>query len=200
MPEIPCLPDPLTDQRVGLRFTAERDIPEILIAYQDDPQLHVRLGRSRPPSGAELGRELEEAAREREQGIRAKLAILEPPADECRGEVTIHAVEWDHARASLGIWVAPGARGRGVARSALSLAGRWVFDAWGLERISLLTDPDNEAMLRAARAAGFVYEGLLRSYGRERGRRCDLAVLSLLPSDLESPAAASAEATPRSRV
>lgn len=185
MPSIPSPPQPLTDGHVGLRLTAERDIPEILIAYQDDPQLHVRLGSMRPPSGAELGQELEGATGEREQGARAKLAIVEPPADDCLGEITIHGIDWGHGRASVGIWVAPQARGKGLARRALRLAGRWLFDACGLERLALLTDPDNEAMLHAGKAAGFVYEGLLRSYGRERGRRCDLAVLSLLPSDLE---------------
>jgi RimJ/RimL family protein N-acetyltransferase len=186
MPAIPPLPQPLSDESVGLRFTAQRDIPEILIAYQEDPQLHVPIGKRRPPSGAELGQELEAAPAKRAQGIRAGLAILELPGDECRGEVTVQEIDWDHARASLGIWVAPGARGRGLARRALRLAARWLFDACGLQRIAVLTDPDNEPMLRAARAAGFVEEGVLRSYGRERGTRGDMAVLSLLPSDLQS--------------
>ena len=190
MPAIPPLPEPLSDGVVGLRFSSERDIPEILIAYQDDPRLHVRLGKRRPPSGAELGQEFEAAAAKRAEGAWASLAIVEPPHDECCGEVTVQAIDWDHARASVGIWVAPGARGRGLARRALRLAARWLFDACRLERIDLLTDPDNEPMLRAARAAGFVREGVLRSYCRERGERGDMAVLSLLPRDLESSEAA----------
>jgi RimJ/RimL family protein N-acetyltransferase len=190
MPPIPALSQPLSDDHVGLRFTAERDIPEILIAYQDDPKLHVRLGMVRPPSGAELGQELEGTASERARGARAKLAIVDPPADDCLGEIIIHGIDWNQGRASVGIWVASKVRGKGVARRALRLTARWLFDAWGIERLTLLTDPDNEAMLRAAKAAGFVYEGILRSYGHERGRRCDLASLSLLPSDLapEEPA------------
>ncbi|MGN6171226.1 MAG: GNAT family N-acetyltransferase [Solirubrobacteraceae bacterium] len=200
MPAIPPLSQPLSDESVGLRFTAERDIPEILIAYQDDPQLHIRIGMRRPPSGAELGQELEEAAAERAQGIRASLAILDLPSDEFRGEITVRGIEWDQARASLGVWVAPGARDRGLARRALRLAARWLFDACGLERVALLTDPDNEPMLRAARAAGFQDEGLLRSYGRERSIRGDMAVLSLLPSDLQpSGPAVSVQRTPGSR-
>ena len=200
MPAIPPLPQPLSDESVGLRFTAERDIPEILIAYQNDPQLHIRIGKRRPPSGAELGQELEEAAAKRAQGIRASLAILELPSDEIRGEITVRGIEWDHARASLGVWVAPGARDRGLARRALRLAAGWLFDACGLERIALLTDPDNEPMLRAARAAGFRDEGLLRSHGGERGIRGDTAVLSLLRSDLQSSGpAVSVQRTPGAR-
>jgi RimJ/RimL family protein N-acetyltransferase len=193
VPAIPLLPEPLSDGRVALRFTAERDIPEILIAHQNDPVLHVRLGRDRPPSGAELGQELEAAARERAAGIRARLAIVTPPADDCRGEVILHGIDWRQARASAGIWVAPDTRGHGLGRRALRLAAEWGFAACGLERLALLTDPDNDSMVRAARGAGFVLEGVLRSYGRERGGRRDFAVLSLLPGDPPPPTPVSAQ-------
>ncbi len=174
---------------MGLRFTAERDIPEILIAYQDDPELHIRLGQRRPPSGAQLGQQLEAAPAKRAQGIRASLAILELPSDECRGEITIQEIDWDHARASLGIWVAPAARDRGIARRALRLAAQWLFHAGGLKRIVLLTDADNGPMLRAARAAGFLDEGVPGSDGRERGIHEDTVVLSLAPHNLRSAGA-----------
>lgn len=186
MTAIPPLPQPMWDGPVGLRLTAPSDIPEILIAHQDDAQLHVRLGAERPPSGAQLGRELEEAAQNRALGRRVTLTILESRPDECRGQIYVHGIDWEQARGSIGIWVAPGARGRGLARSALRLAAGWLFDASGLERLALVTDPDNEAMVKAARGAGFVYEGLLRSYGFERGRRRDMVLLSLLPSDLKA--------------
>jgi len=187
MPAIPPLPQPLSDDTVGLRFTAQRDIPEILIAYQDDPQLHTRLGQRRPPSGAQLGQRLEAGAAKRAQGIGASLAILELPGDECRGEITVQEIDWDHARASLGIWIAPGARNRGFARRSLRLAAQWLFDACGLKRLVVLTDPDNGPMLRAARAAGFLDEGALGRDGRDHGTREGMAVLSLQPHDLRSP-------------
>lgn len=200
MPAIPPLPQPLSDNSVGLRFTAERDIPEILIAYQDDPQLHIRLGQKRPPSGAELGQQLEAATATRAQGIRASLAILELPSNECRGELTVQEIDWDHARALLGIWVAPGARDRGLARRALRLAAQWLFDACGLKRVALVTDPDNRPMLRAAKAAGFLEEGVPGSDGREPGIPEDMAVLSLQPRDLRSPGATTgAQRSPDSR-
>ena len=40
-------------------------------------------------------------------------------------------------------------------------------------------------MIRAARNAGFLDEGMLRGYLRVGGRRVDAVILSLLPSDLE---------------
>jgi ribosomal-protein-alanine N-acetyltransferase len=197
VPAIPPLPEPLSDGQVALRFSAERDIPEILIAHQEDPHLHASLGRSRPPSGAELGREFEAAARERAAGVRARLAIVEPPADDCRGEVFLYGIDWEQRRASGGIWVAPGARGRGLGRRALRLAAQWAFGALGLERVALLTDPDNGAMLGAARGAGFTFEGVLRSYAVEGAQRRDFASLSLLPGDPPPPSPVSAQSSGR---
>jgi RimJ/RimL family protein N-acetyltransferase len=184
VPSIPDLASPLRDDHVALRLAAERDIPEILIAHQDDVGLHVRLGADRPPSGAELGRRMERLEGDMAAGTAVTLTIVEPGSDVCRGQLNVHRIDWDHLRAELGIWLVPQARGRGLANGALRLAGRWLFDAWGLERLAIVTEPDNEPMLAAARAAGFVEEGVFRSYGTEQGRRVDLTVLSLLPGDL----------------
>ncbi len=183
MAPIPALESPLSDDLVAIRDAAERDIPEILIAYQDDPSMHVWFGAERPPSGAELGRQMEREAELRASGVRATWAILEPGSDVYRGQVNLHHIDSEHARGELGIWLAPQVRGRGLARNALRLISGWLF-AGGLKRVHLLTDPANEAMIRSAAAAGFVHEGVLRSYQRERGKRVDVAVLSLLPTDL----------------
>jgi RimJ/RimL family protein N-acetyltransferase len=187
VPSIPDLAAPLRDDHVALRLAAERDIPEILIAHQEDDDLYVRLGADRPPSGAELGRRMERLDGEMAAGTAVTLTILQTGSDVCAGQLDVHRIDWDHLRAELGIWLVPQARGRRLASGALRLAGRWVFDAWGLERLAIVTEPDNEPMLGAARAAGFVEEGLFRSYGIEQGRRLDLTVLSLLPADLPGP-------------
>lgn len=44
MVAFPELDEPLRDELIALRFGAERDIPEILIAHQDDPAMYARLG------------------------------------------------------------------------------------------------------------------------------------------------------------
>jgi ribosomal-protein-alanine N-acetyltransferase len=185
MPAIPELPEPLSDGTVSLRFSAERDIPEVLIAYQDDPTLHLRLGEERPPSGAQLGSRFERAAVDRAAGVRAALAVLEPGSDRCRGDLLVYQFDWNHLRAELGLWLAPQVRGRGYATHALRLAADWLFSACGLERLQVLTHPDNEAMLAAAQSAGFVREGMLRQYERGPRGRVDLTILSLLTQDLK---------------
>src|ERR1700733_5872453 len=108
MPAIPVPSEPLGDGLVALRATAERDIPEILIAYQDDPHMHERLGQPRPPSGADLGRAAEHAAGEPAVGLRLRLTIVQAGFDTCVGQVAIGQLDWENLRGELVVWVAPG--------------------------------------------------------------------------------------------
>jgi RimJ/RimL family protein N-acetyltransferase len=184
MPTFPEPTDALRTDMVALRVAAERDIPEVLIAHQDDPELYRRLRLTRPPSGAELGRRVEQGPSDRATGTGLWLTIVEAGADECIGQIDVHEVDWDHARAALAIWTAPAHRGRGVGADALRLAGSWLLGECGLARLQLVTEPDNIALVAAARRAGFVEEGVLRGYLRERGRRVDVRVLALVTADL----------------
>jgi RimJ/RimL family protein N-acetyltransferase len=184
MNSFPLLAEPLTDAGVVLRDYVERDIPEILIAHQDDPRLHLLTSDDRPPSGAELGRAAEREAADRMIGERATLTIVEPGSDTCRGQIRVHPVDWDQSRAEVGIWLAPQVRGRGLGRRALRLAGEWLLGPCGIARVELLSEPDNAPMIRAAQNAGFVREGILREYVRKRGKGVDVVIMSLIPDDV----------------
>ena len=128
MPRIPRLDEPLRDDAVVVRLAAERDIPEVLIAHQEDPKLYARLGLRRPPSGAELGRRMEEAEDDLAAGARVTLTILERGSDDCRGQVEVHEIDWDAGRASLNLWAAPPA----LERPARELVARWLRGECGL--------------------------------------------------------------------
>ena len=180
----PPLARPLSDGAVTLRPSAERDIPEVLIAYQDDPELHLRLGEDRPPSGAHLGRRAELADQEWWGGSSLTLAIVAGSDDTCLGEVRAASVDWQHLRVEVCVWVAVAHRGTGLGRRALALSSQWLLAECGLERVGLMVDPGNVAMRHAAIAAGFAHEGVLRGYAVEQGRRRDKAVFSRVRSDL----------------
>jgi [ribosomal protein S5]-alanine N-acetyltransferase len=138
----------------------------------------------RPPTGAELGSRAEREAGARGAGERATLTVLEAGDDTCRGQIRVENVDWDHRRAELAIWLAPQVRCRGLARGALRLAGKWLLQACGLARLEMLSEPENQAAIRAALAAGFVREGVLRQHQRKRGKGIDMVVVSLIPADL----------------
>jgi RimJ/RimL family protein N-acetyltransferase len=186
-----AFPDPpatLGNERVALRLAAERDIPEILIAHQDDATLAARLGSERPPSGAELGRRAEASAARRAAGEELWLTVLardrEPVSDDCCGQIEVVDVDPEHERAALTSWIAPGARGRGLGAAALALAGRWLLTDAGLARVHILADPGDPAIRRAAETAGFRSEGVLRGYALRSGGRADVEVLALVVADL----------------
>jgi RimJ/RimL family protein N-acetyltransferase len=85
----------------------------------------------------------------------------------------------------IGYWCAPQARGQGLTTRALRLLCRHGFDDLGLERLELITDPENYASQRVAEKAGFRREGVLRSHLRHPdGRRRDSVMFSLLPGEL----------------
>jgi RimJ/RimL family protein N-acetyltransferase len=85
---------------------------------------------------------------------------------------------------SIGYWVHPDARGRGVATRALVLLSRWAVGPGGVERLELTTHPENLASQRVAERAGFVREGVLRSHLRFREGRRDSILFALLPADI----------------
>jgi RimJ/RimL family protein N-acetyltransferase len=135
MPSFAGLTSPLSDGVVSLRPSAERDIPEVLIAYQDDRGLAGALGEHRPPTGAAPGSRAENAPAELQAGRALTLTILSRGSDVCRGEVRISDVDWEARRATIRVWLAPDVRGRGLARRAHTLAVDWLGRECGLDGV-----------------------------------------------------------------
>jgi RimJ/RimL family protein N-acetyltransferase len=88
-------------------------------------------------------------------------------------------------RGTIGYWVAADARGRGTCTRALRLLSRFALDELELQRLDLVTDPDNVASQRVAEKVGYRREGVLRSHLRHPdGRIRDSVMFSLLPGEL----------------
>jgi RimJ/RimL family protein N-acetyltransferase len=88
-------------------------------------------------------------------------------------------------RGTIGYWVARDARGRGVCTRAVRLLVRHGLDELALQRIDLITDPDNVASQRVAEKVGFQREGVMRAHLRHPdGRIRDSVMFSLLPGEL----------------
>lgn len=88
-------------------------------------------------------------------------------------------------RGRIGYWVAAPARRRGLCTRALRLLSRSGLDDLGLQRLELITDPDNVASQRCAEKVGFRPEGVMRAHLRHPdGRVRDSVLFSLLPGEL----------------
>jgi [ribosomal protein S5]-alanine N-acetyltransferase len=169
-------PDPrLADDVVSLQPLASSDVSAVEAAL-DDPE----ITRWFDNSGVSAQDVVDRAASRWEQFEAAEFAIVD--SGDCVGSIWLNF--GPSHRASVGYWLLPRARGKGLVTRALLLVSRWAFDEFGVKRISLLTDPRNASSLRAAERAGFHREGVLRSWDDVNGERVDHVSLSLLPSDL----------------
>jgi RimJ/RimL family protein N-acetyltransferase len=84
----------------------------------------------------------------------------------------------------VGYWMAPAARGRGVATTALRALCGWGFGVLGLGLIEWRAEVGNVASRRVAEKAGFRVEATLRRRLVHRGVRVDAWVGSMLPDEL----------------
>ena len=153
-----------------------------LVAELQDPEI-LRWTRIPDSYGHEDGRVfLEHTAQGWSEGSRANFAVVDAADGRLLGSIGASFQQEDAA--TIGYWVARGARGRGIASDALRLVSRWLLESFPMERIELVTAPENVASQRVAEKAGFTREGLLRRYLEIKGKRRDCVMFSLLPEDV----------------
>jgi RimJ/RimL family protein N-acetyltransferase len=115
-------------------------------------------------------------------------AVTDPSSGKILGGAGIGKTSSLRRQSEIGYWVAPWARGRGVATAATRVLSGWAFAHRGVERLELLAAKENEASQRVALAAGFIREGVRRgaSLGRD-GRRNDLVAFVRMMDDPPGP-------------
>ena len=146
-------------------------------------QTVLRLGASN--GGTDALRQLVESERARQRGERVSFALVEPrDPDVLLGGASLNDMHQASRRGAIGYWLAPHARGRGVATHAVRLLAQWAFADLDIVRLELMCGPDNDASQRVAERCGFIREGVLRSHLPFKGGRRDTVLFSLLPEEL----------------
>jgi RimJ/RimL family protein N-acetyltransferase len=173
-------PDPpLADGVVSLRLPEERDLDRIERGLRDADVVSA-FG----VAGLTAEQVLDLNRRRWAEGEAATFAICDA-ADSCVGHVFVNL--GPSRRATVGYWLLPEVRGRGLATRAVRLVSRWALISLQLARLGLLTEESNDRSQRVAERAGFHREGVLRSWTEIEGRRADYVSFSLLRSDLQRP-------------
>ncbi|WP_336208564.1 GNAT family N-acetyltransferase [Nonomuraea sp. LPB2021202275-12-8] len=115
-------------------------------------------------------------------GVGYSFAIADAGAGRAVGQIGL----WlgPHGRASVGCWVVTSARGQGAAGAALRAVSSWGLQELRIPRLELHVEPWNAPSRRTVERAGFVREGLLRSWQDVGGERRDMYVYSKLVDDL----------------
>jgi RimJ/RimL family protein N-acetyltransferase len=177
-------PDPpLADDEIELRLWQAEDADAIYEGCQD-PETQRGIGAMPSPyTRADAAEYLAACETAWRTGERASFAIVSRADGRVLGSVGLGLHE---THAAVGYWLAPEARGRGVATRATRLVARWALEDLGFERLELHTDPSNIASQRVAERAGFTREGVQRSarYNPRLGRRMNFVVFSLLPGEI----------------
>ncbi|GAB3677219.1 GNAT family protein [Actinocorallia lasiicapitis] len=181
--ELECLPEAsLRTDRLSLEPFSSADL-EALTALGHDPE-------GLPPGVPETAPELAEwlgrgAAEFRTSGSGAHFAIRERSTGRHLGAISLYRLDLAARLCEIGYGLRPAHRGRGYATEACAAVARWALTSGGLQRVQLRANTDNPASLRVAEKAGFLREGTLRRANLEADGLHDLAVFSLLDSDLE---------------
>lgn len=88
-----------------------------------------------------------------------------------------------YASADIGYWLSAEATGRGVMTRAVRAMTTLAFEEYGLKRLTIRAEPENEASWRVAERAGYQYEGLLRGVATFDGRRVDHKLYAMLAEE-----------------
>lgn len=175
----------LSDDVITLRAWDIDDIDTQLAAFTDP--VFVRFSDWAPDTRDQLVDRLGWVERAREEGLGIHLAITQLDSrSPALGEVSLAGIDSINQRASVGYWLSPAGRGRGLASRAVRLLSSWAFDELGLARLELTCGPDNLASQGVAERCGFRPEGRLRSNLTFKGGRRDSLVYGLLPGELPS--------------
>ena len=185
---LPCPDLAVPGQTVRLRPWRASDAAGLLSVFSDPDVQRFSWPHSRAYTLDDAERYLLHQAQARRAGQEVQWAIVDSRTHGLAGGVTLYAVEAEERRACVGYWLAPHARGQGLATQSVSEVARWAFTALGLARLQLTCGPDNHASQAVADRCGFTREGLLRSHMPFKGTRRDSLVFSLLDHELEAAA------------
>jgi RimJ/RimL family protein N-acetyltransferase len=178
---------PLADGEVILRIPRTSDA-EAVAAACSDPEIARWIPIPVPYSLDDALGFIDGARDGWASGTDLTFAIEERASAMLVGMIGLHGVERP-GRAAVGYWLAPGARGRGLATRAVRLITGWAFADPALQRLELMTLVGNDASGRVALRAGFRFEGILRRYLPFRETLVDAVMYAIVRDPGEGDAA-----------
>lgn len=164
----------LSDGAVVLRPWTVADVPEVAVACRDP---EIPRWTTQIPEGytEEHARSWIASTRSGWAKGSAEFAVTEKQTDAVAGAIGLFVREsWV---AEVGYWIAAPFRNRGFATRALTLISEW-GESLGFVRLQLMMLSGNDASARVAEKSGFVEEGVLRAYVKQRDTIKDASMWS----------------------
>ena len=105
--------------------------------------------------------------------------------DRIVGQMVLFGISWGSLLSlAIGYWVDEGVAGRGIAPTALALAGDHALGTLGLHRLEVNIRPENANSLAVVRKLGFRDEGVRAAYLHINGAWRDHRTFALTTADL----------------
>jgi RimJ/RimL family protein N-acetyltransferase len=142
-----------TDGVIRLRRFVAADAPAVARACDDEVSARFLPGLPFPYGEEDARAYVAWCDELWHEAQRFPFAVVDPATDALLGAIDVRPVG---GGSDVGYWIAPWARGRGVASRALRLVVDIAFRDLGAKQLELETHLDNAASQRVAEAAGFV--------------------------------------------
>jgi [ribosomal protein S5]-alanine N-acetyltransferase len=162
----------LDGERSFLRPWTQDDIPFVL-SVTSDPLIPLisEVPSGQDADGAAAFIEAQHARRREGRGW--AWAVVPRGTTVAVGYVGALWVAEPAGRASIGYWTGAGNRRHGFTMDAVSVAAQWLLGAGRVARLEAFIEPCNVGSIRVAERAGFLREGLMRSFAPLGGQRVD---------------------------
>lgn len=172
--------DGLDLEDVVLRPWRDTDIPA-LCAAAADPEIAAWSTLPQPFGLAQAQAFLEESRSMWRDGTGAAFAIVSASSGTLVGAVTRYGPQGHQS--TLGCWVVPEARGRGIGTRALRAVADWTLATTATIRLDAFIMVGNDVSERMTQRAGFQREGVLRAWELIDGQPVDCVAYSRIRSE-----------------
>jgi RimJ/RimL family protein N-acetyltransferase len=119
-------------------------------------------------------------------GVQYVYGVFEPDESRVLGGSGLHP-RGGEGSLEIGYWIRADAVGKGLATEVAAVLTRVGFEKFGLERVDIQVDPENERSMNIPRKLGFVEDGRLRRRlppKEEGGARRDGVLFTMLADEL----------------
>ncbi len=99
------------------------------------------------------------------------------------GCISLHSLEWNDRKASLGYWLGTSFQGHGIMTRTCQAVIKFAFSELQLDRLELQCAVDNARSRQVALRLGFQQEGMLRQSWRRQEQLVDQVLYGLLRSE-----------------
>lgn len=174
----------LEDERALLRPLEESDFKHLLPFSLNEPTIW-KYGMVTAAGEENLRNYINSTVRNRKEGKEYPFIVYDKMRKAYAGSTRFYDIQQQYFTTQLGYtWYGKDFQRSGLNRHSKLLLFSFVFEEWGLDRLELRADTNNQASINAMKAIGCVEEGVLREHLiTVQGVKRSSIVLSVLKSE-----------------